>query len=121
MKEIIIENPTRIVDASDRAPAGFYGIAYTKTGKYGISWEHSFDYGWFFASSRTDGSMREGYVCRNPVLCASLASFYEKSGGPWPVGSEIPVLSTEDAEKYIRKSGIPADGWQSFLQRVSDD
>lgn len=119
MKEIFIENPTRIVDARKEGEYvhGLFARIETPAGNFIATWEHRPQAGCvFLASDEGDAGTAIGSadgVCRNPVLIGSLCAFNEKTPD-WPFGVEIPVLPEQDAVEYLRKSGIPDDGWETF-------
>ena len=104
MKEIIIDNPTRIVDTHDENgyPRGLSVRVETPSGSYDAGWDHSPEAGCVLLEK--DG---ESGVCRNPVLIASIVSFNNSCLGDWPEGVELPVLPEEFAKQYLKSVGIP--------------
>ena len=104
MKEIIIDNPTRIVDTHDENgyPRGLSVRVETPSGVYDATWEHSPDAGCVFLEK--DG---ETGVCRNPVLIASIVSFNNSHSSNWPQGVELQVLPEVLAKQFLRSESIP--------------
>ena len=96
---------------------GLFARVETPKGNFFATWEHRPQAGCVFLSVDT-GNARDAigdadFICRNPVLIGSLCAFNEKTPD-WPFGVEIPVLPEQDAVEYLRKSGIPDDGWETF-------
>lgn len=119
MREIIIKNPIRIKDVYDEGVLYHHGLlvrAYTPDGDFIVEWEHSPGYGWFLVhrDGPDFGDANETFACRNHVLIASIESARE-----WPRGADIPVLSPDEADKFIRENGIPKDNWETFNRYTS--
>ena len=118
MKEIVIKNPTRIVNLHnglDYIP-GLYVKVETPEGIFVATCEHRPSAG-CVEISREAGD--ELLLCRNAVLVGSLCKF-QKQNGDWPDGCEIPLLSEKDAIAYLAENGIPDDDWATFKNLLSD-
>lgn len=119
MKEIVIENPARIVNLKNAAEyciRGLYARVETPSGNYVATWEHRPEAGCVMLE--TAGG--DFGPCRNVVLIASLCHF-QKTHGEWPDGCEIPVLPERDARAFLKAEGIPDDAFDTFRQMLALD
>ena len=104
MKEIIIENPTRIVDLHEPMDfvRGLYARVETPGGNYTAIWEHSPEAG--CVQLEKDGEVG---ICRNPVLIASIVSFNNTHPEGWPEGAELPVMPETFAKQFLKSARVP--------------
>ena len=124
MKEIVIENPARIVnlhEGKDFIP-GLYARVETPSGDFVATWEHRPEAGCVILSPIEDGKelYEEMRPCRNAVLIASLCHF-QKTHGEWPHGCAIPVMPERDARAFLNAEGIPDDAFDTFRKLLALD
>lgn len=120
MREIVIENPTRIVNLDKVEPHSYvYGLnarVDTPDGSFLAVWEHPLECGCVCLAPNRTGVLA---LCRNSVLIGSLAKYFlDTDDEDW--GVDIPVLTPDEADAVLKKHGIPDDGWAAFDRLLQD-
>lgn len=114
MKEIVIENPTRIVNLNKAEPDcyvyGLYASVETPEGNFIAIWEHGINYGCVCLRKNNSRTLS---LCRNSVLIGSLAKYFLETDSD-DRGIDIPVLMPKDAESALKRFNIPDDGYAAF-------
>ena len=120
MKEIVIKNPTRIVNLDKVHPTEYvYGLnarVETPDGAFHAVWEHMLQCGCVELSKDGDNELM---LCRNAVLIGSLSKYFlDTDEDDW--GVEIPVLGETEADAVLKRHGIPNDGYAAFNRLMRD-